>query len=103
MPNQRRAGMTPVSFSASESLMELVDRVAASMFKERSQFVREALAEKLRSMGHEVSPDMFHVPPRFAVRVAEDQSAPTPQGKKSVDYKKVIAADKKRAKKRSSD
>jgi len=60
MANQRRAGQKLIGCQADETLIAQID--AARGRKGRSFFLREALAEKLRQMGYEVSDDLVYAP-----------------------------------------
>lgn len=60
MPNQRRKGQTFIGVQIDEMLLKDIDRARGHMG--RSQFLREAIAEKLRSEGVRV-PDKIIYPP----------------------------------------
>lgn len=62
MPNQRRAGQTFIGAQLDEDLLASMD--LARGFKDRSQFVREAIAEKLRKMAITVPEHLIHAPRR---------------------------------------
>ena len=65
MPNQRRIGQTFIGAQLDEQLLGAMDR--ARGFKDRSQFVREAIAEKLRAMKIPVPERLVHPPPRARI------------------------------------
>jgi hypothetical protein len=54
VPNQRRPGQTFLGLQVSEELFRLVNEARKKLRMDRSSFVREAVAEKLRNMGYEV-------------------------------------------------
>ncbi len=62
MPNQRRAGQTFIGFQTDAELLALVE--AARRRDSRSLFVRQAVAEKLKRMGYDVTEDMIFGPDR---------------------------------------
>jgi hypothetical protein len=64
MPNQRRAGQMFLGFQADLELVRDLDR--ARRRKDRSQFIREAIAEKLDRQGIRVREDLICPPPRAA-------------------------------------
>lgn len=66
MPNQRREGQTFIGCQADESLVVDLDR--ARGYKDRSQFIREAIAEKLNRMGYQVRQSVVYPPPRAKAR-----------------------------------
>ena len=74
MANQRRAGQKLIGCQADEALIAQID--AARGRKGRSFFLREALAEKLRQMGFEVSDDLVYAPdPIRSVIIAEQSGS----------------------------
>jgi hypothetical protein len=66
MPNQRKAGQTFIGCQADEELVAALDR--ARGYKDRSLFIREAIAEKLRKTGVSVPEKLIHPPPRAKAR-----------------------------------
>lgn len=65
MPNKRRAGQVFIGLQIDSLLGAEMDR--ARGLKDRSQFVREAIAEKLKKMGVSVPERSLHAPPRAHV------------------------------------
>lgn len=72
MPNQRRSGQTFVGFQSDDDFVKMLD--SARGRNSRSLFIREAVAEKLRTLGQVVSEDLVYAPDR-AARIA-DEAAP---------------------------
>jgi hypothetical protein len=66
MPNQRREGQMFVGFQADQELIEQMD--AARGRTDRSLFIREAIADKLRKMNIHV-PERLVYPPDRAKKV----------------------------------
>jgi metal-responsive CopG/Arc/MetJ family transcriptional regulator len=66
MPNQRRAGQMFLGFQADQELVRDLDRGRGR--KDRSRFIREAIAEKLNREGIRVREDLIY-PPERAARV----------------------------------
>jgi len=71
MANQRREGQKLIGCQADETLIAQID--AARGRKGRSFFLREALAEKLRQMGYEVSDDLVYAPDPIRSAIVADQ------------------------------
>ncbi len=71
MPNQRRAGQMFLGFQADLELVRELDRGRGRM--DRSQFIREAIAQKLGELGIRVKEDLIY-PPDRAARVAVNYS-----------------------------
>ncbi len=67
MANQRRAGQTFIGFQADSRLVATVDRARQQLRQDRSLFIREAVAEKLRGMGYDI-PDDWVMPPMREVK-----------------------------------
>jgi hypothetical protein len=65
VPNQRRPGQIFVGCQADEQLIADLDRARGR--KDRSQFIREAIAEKLESLGIRVPERLIYLPPRAKV------------------------------------
>ena len=64
MPNQRRAGQMFLGFQADLELVRNLDRARGR--KDRSLYIREAIAEKLSSAGIRVREDLIYPPSRAA-------------------------------------
>ena len=62
MPNKRRAGQTFIGIQMDIGLASELDRARGR--KDRSQFVREAIAEKLKRMKIRVPESLIYPPPR---------------------------------------
>ena len=71
MANQRRSGQKLIGCQADEALIAQID--AARGRKGRSFFLREALAEKLRQMGFEVSDDLVYAPDPIRSAIVAEQ------------------------------
>lgn len=87
MPNQRRKGQTFIGFQGDAALVRLLD--SARRHDPRSLFIRQAVAEKLQSMGFTVTDDLVYAPDR-ADRLAESDPAEVPAVQKErqkVTYK----------------
>lgn len=87
--------LVPLAFKTDPGLIRAVD--AARGRVNRSQFIREAIAEKLEAMGRGVSDRLVYAPDR-ADRVAEGPAAalPAEKGKgEAVSYKAAAKAAKK--------
>lgn len=67
MPNKRRAGQTFIGAQIDIRLEALLDR--ARRRKDRSQFIREAISEKLEGLGIHVPEDLIFAPDRTKVRL----------------------------------
>ena len=65
MPNVRSKGQKAFSFWADEKLIRDVDLRRGH--KDRSQFIREAIAEKLKRMGIAVPEKLVYAPPRAQI------------------------------------
>jgi hypothetical protein len=65
MPNKRRAGQFFLGVQIDARLAADLDRARGR--KDRSQFVREAVAEKLKRLGVPVPDDLIYPPPRAKV------------------------------------
>src|SRR5271154_3232032 len=64
VPNQRRPGQTFLGLQISTELFKLVNEARKKLRLDRSRFVREAIAEKLRTLGYHVPPSMVDPPDR---------------------------------------
>jgi hypothetical protein len=64
VPNQRRPGQTFLGLQVSTELFKLVNEVRKKLRMDRSSFVREAIAEKLRALGYHVPSSMVDPPDR---------------------------------------
>jgi hypothetical protein len=62
MPNQRKPGQTFIGCQVDEHLLAMIDEAKGR--KDRSFFLREAIAEKLVSQGLTVSEDLVYPPAR---------------------------------------
>lgn len=62
MPNRRKPGQTFLGLQVDEKMLAEID--SARGFKDRSQFVREAIAEKLATLGVKVAESLIYPPPR---------------------------------------
>lgn len=62
MPNKRGKNQTLLAFSLDVGLLESIDVNRGP--KSRSQFIREAIFEKLVAMGSSVDPSIVHPPDR---------------------------------------
>ena len=71
MANQRKAGQKLIGCQADETLISQID--AARGRKGRSFFLREAIAEKLRQMGYEVSDDLVYAPDPIRSAIVAEQ------------------------------
>src|ERR1043166_235519 len=65
MPGKRRAGQVFIGFQADAELIRDLDRARGRT--DRSQFVREAIADKLKKMGIAVPDDLVYPPARARV------------------------------------
>lgn len=77
MPGKRDPSQTVMSISLSKSLLALVDsaRIHKLRGRNRAQFIRDALAEKLASLGIDVPDDDVLAPDRATRRLAAEQEA----------------------------
>jgi hypothetical protein len=64
VPNQRRPGQTFLGLQVSAELFKLVNEARKRLRMDRSRFVREAIAEKLRALGYDVPPSLIDPPDR---------------------------------------
>jgi hypothetical protein len=62
MPNKRKAGQTFIGCQADEELKRDIDMARGR--RDRSLYIREAIAEKLRNDGFKVSEDLVYPPDR---------------------------------------
>jgi len=74
MPKKRREGQTFLGLQVDERLASELDIMRR--FKDRSQFLREAIAEKLERLGRTIPEEWIH-PPQPGARLAEKPSTPT--------------------------
>ena len=65
MPGKRRAGQVFIGFQADAELIRDLDRARGRT--DRSQFVKEAIADKLKKMGIVVPDDLVYPPARARV------------------------------------
>jgi hypothetical protein len=79
MPGKRRAGQVFIGFQADAELIRDLDRARGRT--DRSQFVREAIADKLKKMGIAVPDDLVYPPARARVIqfVGDSSRAPVSQ------------------------
>jgi hypothetical protein len=70
MPNVRGKNQTLITCPLDADFLAEIDRARGR--KNRSQFLREAIAEKLNGMGFRVSEDMVFPPDRVSVRAKVD-------------------------------
>jgi len=79
MPGKRRAGQVFIGFQADAELIRDLDRARGRT--DRSQFVREAIADKLKKMGIAVPDDLVYPPARARVIqfVGDSNRAPVSQ------------------------
>ena len=112
VPNQRRPGQTFLGLQVSAELFERINEARKKLRMDRSRFVREAIAEKLRALGYDVPPSMVDPPDRAdrgevepqvtnkailtvvsdppeQLRAAETPAAPPPGPRKNVKYGKT--------------
>jgi hypothetical protein len=80
VPNQRRPGQTFLGLQVSAELFKLVNEARKRLRLDRSRFVREAIAEKLRALGYEVPPSMVDPPDRADRGEAHVSSQPRAAG-----------------------
>lgn len=80
MPNQRREGQMFVGFQADKDLIAELDRARGR--KDRSLFIREAIAAKLRDMGIKVPETLIYPPDRAkkVVRLSTHKLAHAAEG-----------------------
>ena len=71
MANQRKPGQTFIGLQADENLAAALDQ--ARKFKDRSLFIREAIAEKLKQMGIDVPEEWIYPPPAGKMIVADNR------------------------------
>ena len=98
MANQRHDSMTAISISLDKSLLGIVEQARLRMRKDRSTFIREALAEKMRGMGIDVPDDLLFPPDLRTVQLNETDSASTPPVEttaKKVSYKDAVKRPRK--------
>ena len=91
MANQRSESQTLLAFTIDRQLADKVDRLSRKAGKNRSQFIREALAEFLRDAGEEVSLQEVAAP---------DRRKPVPAT--PVNFRNVLASDKIGSKRKKS-
>src|SRR5579884_847103 len=65
MPSARGKDQIPISFWLEKELLSRIDMVRG--YQQRSQFIREAIAEKLRRSGISVPHRLVYPPPRAQV------------------------------------
>ena len=108
MPNQRSLDQKILAFTLDTRLSDIMDSTSASLGNNRSEFIRRAIINELKSMGIAVPASFGFAPDRrtsVVARVAEssdDNSQEIVQPaakKKSVDYRKAVKANKARQKK----
>lgn len=103
MPGARDPDQTIMTVSLSKRLLGIVDK---SRKVNRAQFIREALAEKLASMGISIPGTALEVPDRVKSRPVEvhrlnvtlhdaASTEPTPAAKKNVTYPKPARKPRK--------
>lgn len=97
MANQRREGQSFVGFQGDERLLGTLERARLSLRKDRSLFIREALAEKLKAMGYDIPDDWVMPPMRGNVMLNEDTqtSGELPERNPNVKYTAKKQARKK--------
>lgn len=83
MPNQRSKGQKLLNFPVTEEFEKKINEGAERMVLDRSKFIREAIVEKLRSLGIEVPREVYASPPRMGkggrkapAAVSSDKSRP---------------------------
>jgi hypothetical protein len=65
MPNKRDPNTINISFWADAELIESIDRASKKMRgMDRSQFIRDSIAEKLKSLGYEIDDEIVLPAPR---------------------------------------
>ncbi|SRR5260221_4534745 len=64
VPNQRRPGQTFLGLQVSAELFKLVNEARKKLRMDRSSFVREAIAEKLRGLDYDVPASLVDPPDR---------------------------------------
>lgn len=79
MPGKRRAGQVFIGLQADAELIRDLDRARGRT--DRSQFIREAIADKLKKMGIAVPDDLVYPPARARVIqfVGDNKPAPISQ------------------------
>ena len=80
MPNQRSPGQKLVAFPVDEELLTELDQQRGKL--SRSQFIRDALAEYLQSLGVPVREEIVSPPDRTG-----------PRNKKPVSYKESLRSE----------
>jgi|GEM_PF-5564447 len=81
--NTRKPGQTFLGLQVDEKMLAEID--SARGFKDRSQFVREAIAEKLASLGIKVAESLIYPPPRAKLQSVKYKKG---NGKKNSEEKK---------------
>ena len=98
MPNARSKDQTLLAFTLDQKLADVMDSVSSVRGENRSEFIRRALVNYLRELGHPVADSLSRAPDRRALpalRVAEDTDAPAAVPVKKLtpaEYKKSLAA-----------
>ena len=83
MANKRRPGQKLIPFPASEKFIhELNQGFRRTGYSNRSQFIRDAIIEKLNRMGIETAPQLAAAPDRIGKGGRLSTPAPRPAGKK---------------------
>lgn len=100
MANQRNTSMTAISISLDKTLLGMVDsaRLNSRSRQDRSAFIREALAEKMRSMGLEVPEDLLFPPELRSSSLNETSDSPpleAAQPAKQVSYREDLKKTRK--------
>jgi hypothetical protein len=90
MPSSPREGQEFVGFKLDNKLLSLIDK--ARGFADRSLWFRQAIAEKLKGMGMNVTDDMIFPPPRAGSHrhavVMEAATKPAAEQRREVKYEK---------------
>lgn len=95
MANQRHDSMTAISISLDRDLLSKVEMARVRSRKDRSSFIREAIAEKMRSMGIDVPDDLLFPPDlrigRLALNESDSGGPPAVQTPtKKVKFREII-------------
>jgi hypothetical protein len=93
MPGARSADQTVTSFSLPSNLLTALNRACVSEKLNRSQLLREAIAEKLESMGIDLPADITHIPSRIQLNDAP-ATQPLPKSKPTT-YRSKLPRSKK--------
>src|ERR1041384_8285455 len=96
MPGKRRAGQVFIGFQADAELIRDLDRARGRT--DRSQFVGEAIADKLKKMGIPVPDDLVYPPARARVIqfVGDSNRAPVSQIARAAEEPGSYGTRKKR-------